>query len=119
MDDSYRERLHKRNEAVQNVFSNHKLPARVHMYHSLCPLERYENASVLFGYVTTVYKAIRTIDGKPYVLKRIHNYVIGNESALSCIESWRLLRHSGVVSVCEAFTTKSFGDTCTNLNVNI
>ncbi|KAJ1550534.1 PAB-dependent poly(A)-specific ribonuclease subunit 3, partial [Cladochytrium tenue] len=33
-----------------------------------------------------------------------------NDAAISCINSWRRLKHPGVVNVREAFTTKAFGD---------
>ena len=123
MDDRLREHLHERNEAIHqipdpnsNLFnlveSSKKLPAQVHLYHTLCPLEvNSERQSNVFGYHTMVYKAIRSTDGKPYILRRIENFVLGNEASIGCIESWRRVRHPGIVSVYEAFTTKAFGDT--------
>ncbi len=89
------------------------LPAQVHMYHSLYPLENTsERRSNIFGYPTSVFKAIRAVDGKCYCLQRVENYLLGSESSISLIEQWRKVRHSGIVSVCEGFTTKAFGDTC-------
>jgi hypothetical protein len=127
MDDEHRELLHGRNEASQQVadrnckiqlneaHKSHKIPNQVHVYHSLYPLENNtERHSSLFGYSTAVYKAIRSIDGKRYVLRRIENYLLGNESSIALIEAWRKIKHPGIVSVNEGFTTKSFGDTCIN-----
>lgn len=31
---------------------------------------------------------------------------------MSAVESWRRIRHCGVVSIHEAFTTRAFGDSC-------
>lgn len=89
------------------------------MYHTLYPLETSEDRhSNLFGYSTTVYKAIRSLDGKPYALRRIENYLLGNESSIACIEAWGRIKHASVVSVCEGFTTKDFGDTCKKSSQN-
>jgi PAB-dependent poly(A)-specific ribonuclease subunit 3 len=66
----------------------------------------------VFGLPSSIYKAIRSLDGKQYCLRRIENYRIGNEQAIGVIEAWAKIRHSGIVSVQEGFTTKAFGDTC-------
>jgi PAB-dependent poly(A)-specific ribonuclease subunit 3 len=122
--DKLREELQRKNEALQmslnptSCFFNLGdlalyLPAQVHMYHSLYPLENTsERRSNIFGYPTSVFKAIRAVDGKCYCLQRVENYLLGSESSISLIEQWRKVRHSGIVSVCEGFTTKAFGDTC-------
>lgn len=54
------------------------IPQEVHVYHSLYPLESFENQplSKMFGYSTFVYKAISSIDGLPYVLRRIEGMII-------------------------------------------
>ncbi|KAJ3098041.1 PAB-dependent poly(A)-specific ribonuclease subunit 3, partial [Physocladia obscura] len=48
------------------------LPSEIHGYHSLFPLDpKPEKLSKVFGFSTSVYKAVSSIDGKPYVLRRI------------------------------------------------
>ncbi|XJO76819.1 hypothetical protein BDV3_007295 [Batrachochytrium dendrobatidis] len=115
IDDQLREMLLKRNEAVQQVvdpsasdWSN--LPQSVDTYHTLFPLDESNAPSKIFGYPTSVYKAIRSTDGKPYVLRRIEGFRMLNEAAMMCIDNWQRVRHANIVSVIEAFTTKAFGD---------
>ncbi|KAI8928074.1 hypothetical protein BC831DRAFT_503639 [Entophlyctis helioformis] len=115
MEDQLREHLQKRNEAAQQVLDpnseeGQRLPAVVQTYHSLYPLDESKAPSKIFSYPTCVYKAIRTSDGMPYVMRRIEGFRLVNETAMSCIELWRQLRHANLVSVVEAFTTKGFGD---------
>lgn len=35
-----------------------------------------------------------------------------NEQAMASVERWRKVRHSNIVSIREAFTTRAFGDPC-------
>lgn len=35
-----------------------------------------------------------------------------NEQAFSVLEKWLTIRHSGIVTIREAFTTRAFGDNC-------
>ncbi|KAI8907247.1 kinase-like domain-containing protein [Gorgonomyces haynaldii] len=115
--DDLREFLLRKNEAMLQVADTanehpRQLPSQVHTYHTLVPLEQHsDKESPMFGYVTSVYKAVRSVDGKMYVLKRIENYLVGNEATISRIEKWQSVRHPALVSVYEAFTTKAFGDT--------
>jgi hypothetical protein len=112
------------------------LPQELHVYHSLYPLDfQQEKSSQLFGHPTSVYKAMCTLDGRTYALRRIEgmgvifkktlitarllSYTLNslgfrlmNEVAMSTIENWRRIRHANIVSVREAFTTKAFGDHC-------
>lgn len=105
-----------RNEAAHQVPDSKvakKMPTKVNMYHTLYPLEKFtDHHSPVFGYATCVYKATSLVDGKPYVLRRVKNYLIGNEASISGIEAWKRIRHSSIISMHEAFTTKAFGDTC-------
>ncbi|KAJ1336583.1 hypothetical protein BSLG_007367 [Batrachochytrium salamandrivorans] len=109
------ENLLKRNEAVQKVLDpsvpdGPNLPITVDSYHTLFPLEDSSTPSKIFGYPTSVYKAIRSVDGKPYILRRIEGFRMMNAATMACLESWRHVRHANVVSFIEAFTTKAFGD---------
>lgn len=113
------------------------LPQELHVYHSLYPLDfQQEKSSQLFGHTTSVYKAMCTLDGRTYALRRIEGmsdiyessnaltakrhpntpnplgFRLMNEVAMSTIENWRRIRHANIVSVREAFTTKAFGDHC-------
>ncbi|KAJ3170528.1 PAB-dependent poly(A)-specific ribonuclease subunit 3 [Geranomyces variabilis] len=116
LSDHVREELQRKSEAAQQVLDPsspefHRLPAEIHTYHSFYPLDVHRDRSLkVFGYPTWVYKALWSVDGKPYVLRRIEGFRLTNEAAMSSIEGWRRIRHSNIVSVREAFTTKAFGD---------
>ncbi|ORX88988.1 hypothetical protein K493DRAFT_331279 [Basidiobolus meristosporus CBS 931.73] len=115
MSDNLREELQRKNEASIQYLDpaqDSALPAEVHVYHSLYPLDSPNQAksTQAFGYPTSVYKAASSIDGKLYVLRRIEGYRLTNEAAMSTIENWRKISHPNIVSVREAFTTKAFGD---------
>ncbi|SPO36680.1 related to Pab1 dependent poly(A)-specific ribonuclease PAN3 [Pseudozyma flocculosa] len=66
--------------------------------------------SKVFGYRSHCYKAICTLDGKRYVLRRLEGFRLQHEAAISLVEKWRRIRHPSIVSVREAFTTRAFGD---------
>ncbi|KAI9279488.1 kinase-like domain-containing protein [Umbelopsis sp. AD052] len=111
MSDSLREELTERNEALLKTAPDLNLPQELHVYHSLYPLDfQQEKSSQLFGHTTSVYKAMCTLDGRTYALRRIEGFRLMNELAMSTIENWRRIRHANIVSVREAFTTKAFGD---------
>nr|KAJ3419497.1 PAB-dependent poly(A)-specific ribonuclease subunit 3 [Polyrhizophydium stewartii] len=115
IEDHLRVHLQSRNEAIQQALDptsaeGARLPARVDAYHTLFPLDESRAPSKIFGYPTSVYKAVRSTDGRTYVLRRIEGFRLTNEASMSCIEVWRRVRHAGCVSVVGAFTTKAFGD---------
>ena len=90
-----------------------QIPRNVHEYHSLYPIDsNTERTSRVFGLQSSIYKCLRSLDGKYYCLRRIENYRMSNKSAIAVIDSWTKLNHSGIVSVREGFTTKAFGDQC-------
>lgn len=66
----------------------------------------------IFGIRNWVYKAVAESDGKPYIVRRLENFRLPNDQALSVIEHWRRIRHPNIVHVREAFTTRAFGDAC-------
>lgn len=66
----------------------------------------------LFGVRNWVYKAVSEKDGKPYIVRRLENFKLPNDQALSVVEKWRRIRHPNLVHVREAFTTRAFGDPC-------
>ncbi|KAI9325132.1 hypothetical protein BDR26DRAFT_879981 [Obelidium mucronatum] len=116
MEDKLREQLQRQSEASQSTLDPNSpeaqsLPSEVHVYHSLFPLDdKQDRHSKVFGFPTSVYKAISSVDGRPYVLRRIEGFRLLSETAMSSIEGWRRINHASIVSVREAFTTKSFGD---------
>lgn len=69
-------------------------------------------SSALGGYPTEVHRATCTLDGKPYVLRRVVGFNLGRERerALEAVERWRRLRCPGVVNVREAFTSWKWGE---------
>ncbi|KAF9578323.1 PAB-dependent poly(A)-specific ribonuclease subunit 3 [Lunasporangiospora selenospora] len=111
--DSLREELHRKNEMVlQNVNAQeYGLPEDLHEYHSLYPLDFSQQKSTeVFGYQSSVYKSMCSVDGRTYALRRIEGFRLSNEMAMQTIESWRRIRHANIVSIREAFTSKAFGD---------
>jgi hypothetical protein len=72
MSDNLREELTERNEALLKTAPDLNLPQELHVYHSLYPLDfQQEKSTQVFGHPTSVYKAMCTLDGRPYVLRRI------------------------------------------------
>lgn len=71
--DTLREDLQKRSEAVYSAPpAGLTLPEETQGYHSLVPLELVIGERRKFGnWYSTVYKAINSNDGLPYVLRRI------------------------------------------------
>jgi PAB-dependent poly(A)-specific ribonuclease subunit 3 len=118
MSDRLRVELLEKNEATHQVLDPNgseaqSLPREIHTYHTLYPLQHQaDRHSRVFGLATSLYKAISSLDGKSYCLRRIENFRIANEMSISLIEAWSQIHHSGIVHVREGFTTKSFGDTC-------
>ena len=77
MSNSLREDLSRRNEDVQRIGNPNDpilqtLSAKVQSYHSFCPVEMASAApSVIFGYRSSLYKAINSLNGGYYLLRRI------------------------------------------------
>ncbi|KAJ6524521.1 hypothetical protein B0H19DRAFT_1200118 [Mycena capillaripes] len=89
------------------------LPEEMQGYHSLIPLENIGGSTERrkFGnWNSTVYRAINSLDGGTYCLRRIENYRLNHQAAFGAIETWANIRHPGVVAIHEAFTTHAFGD---------
>ncbi|KAJ7938303.1 hypothetical protein B0H13DRAFT_1942308 [Mycena leptocephala] len=89
------------------------LPEEMQGYHSLIPLENIGGSTERrkFGnWNSTVYRAINSLDGGTYCLRRIENYRLNHQAAFGAIETWANIRHPGVVALHEAFTTHAFGD---------
>ncbi|EJD04948.1 uncharacterized protein FOMMEDRAFT_18642 [Fomitiporia mediterranea MF3/22] len=110
--DDIREELLKRSEQIhRGPVPGLPLPEEVQGYHSLVPLEMASTDKKKSNpWSTMMYKAVKTSDGGAYALRRIENFRLMNEQAFTVLEKWTKLRHPGIVSVREAFTTKAFGD---------
>lgn len=123
--------------AVQSKFisKGQDLPEELQGYHTLVPLEPTGSnveRRKLGNWYSTVYRATNATNGLPYTLRRVEgehftnkfsgdielltgckDYRLPHQSAFLSIEKWSQVRHPGIVSVKEAFTTRSFGDSCT------
>ncbi|KAF9334565.1 PAB-dependent poly(A)-specific ribonuclease subunit 3 [Podila minutissima] len=111
--DTLREELHRKNEMVLQTVNaqDYGLPEELHEYHSLYPLDMtQEKSTEVFGYQSSVYKCMCSVDGKTYALRRIEGFRLTNELAMQTIEGWRRIKHANIVSIREAFTSKAFGD---------
>ncbi|KAG2005885.1 hypothetical protein CC2G_002251 [Coprinopsis cinerea AmutBmut pab1-1] len=109
-----RQTLQERSETIRGIAPpGLNLPEELQGYHTLVPLEPTGPGTERrkFGnWYCTVYRAIKASDGLPYVLRRIENYRLIHTSAFAPIEFWSNLKHPGIVSLKEAFTTRSFDD---------
>ncbi|PCH43050.1 hypothetical protein WOLCODRAFT_73826 [Wolfiporia cocos MD-104 SS10] len=110
--DSIREELQKRSETIRTAPpAGLNLPEEIQEYHSLVPLEPLAGERHKFGnWYSAVYRATNSRDGATYVLRRVENFRLMQQSAFSTIEAWSRIRHPNIVSVREAFTTRAFGD---------
>ncbi|KAM0786094.1 hypothetical protein ACM66B_006905 [Microbotryomycetes sp. NB124-2] len=94
-----------------------KLPEDVGGYTGLLPLDKAPanggpagDGSGWAGYRGWLFKAWRESDGQVYALRRIEGFRLQHEAAIASVEKWARIRHPGIVSVREAFTTRAFGD---------
>ncbi|KAG6820331.1 hypothetical protein H0H93_002180 [Arthromyces matolae] len=108
-----RQLLQKRSETTRQVAPiDSNLPDELQGYHTLVPLEPSTGIErrKIGNWYSTVYRAFNSTDGHPYALRRIENYRLMQQSAFGAIETWSNIRHPSIVSIKEAFTTKSFQD---------
>ncbi|KAK4052283.1 PAB-dependent poly(A)-specific ribonuclease subunit 3 [Microbotryomycetes sp. JL221] len=95
-----------------------KLPEDVGGYTGLMPLDKAPanggpgsgEGSSWAGFRGWLFKAWKESDGQVYVLRRIEGFRLQHEAAIASVEKWARIRHPGIVSVREAFTTRAFGD---------
>ncbi|KAM6493381.1 hypothetical protein JOM56_011515 [Amanita muscaria] len=111
---SLHQTLQSRNETIRGIAPiGMELPDELQGYHTLVPLENITSPPErrkFLNWFSVVYRAIRVSDGLPYTLRRVENFRLTQQSAFAAIESWSKIRHPGIVSVQEAFTTRSFND---------
>ncbi|EJF60102.1 hypothetical protein BD309DRAFT_990161 [Dichomitus squalens] len=110
--DDIREELQKRSETIHTTAPpGLGLPEEMQGYHTLVPLEPIGADRRKFGnWYSMVYRATSSTDGSTYILRRVENFRLMNQSAFGAIETWSRLRHPNIVSVHEAFTTRAFND---------
>lgn len=114
LDPHLHQRLHKQSEDLLKVEVSSTLPRIVDKYHSLVLLDSNLNNNKENGTPGEspqwVYKCMSGKDGKQYALRRIQGFVLTNEQAMSSVRKWQSIVHPAFVSLCEAFTTRDFGD---------
>ncbi|KAI8891207.1 hypothetical protein K501DRAFT_289795 [Backusella circina FSU 941] len=108
--DTLCDQLLKRNEAttITTMPKDSSLPEQVHVYHSLQTLE--DRPGKILGNPSWSYKAMSRKDGKTCVLVRVAGFRLVNEQAMSIVKRWCKVKHSSIVAIREAFTTRAFGD---------
>ncbi|KAJ5131206.1 Zinc finger CCCH-type [Penicillium bovifimosum] len=106
-----REELQKKAAATLQTLPNTQLPAQVDYFHSLVPLDlsHQKNAST-FGYPSWIYKAQSSKDGCFYALRRLEGFRLTNEKAIRSVQAWKRVCNGSVVTVHDAFTSRSFQD---------
>ncbi|KIW04755.1 hypothetical protein, variant [Verruconis gallopava] len=110
MPDKLREELQKKAESTLQILPSSTLPNIDH-FHSLVPLDTSgQRSSTTFGYVTWLYKAQSSKDGKYYALRRLEGFRLTNEKAIHAARQWKQVDNGSIVHIHEAFTTREFGD---------
>ncbi|GAT23219.1 PAB-dependent poly(A)-specific ribonuclease subunit pan3 [Aspergillus luchuensis] len=87
------------------------LPAQVDYFHSLVPLDlNHQKNATIFGFPSWVYKAQSSKDGNFYALRRLEGFRLTNEKAIRSVQAWKRVCNGSVVTVHDAFTSRSFQD---------
>lgn len=96
------------------------IPERVQDYTDLYPLKRVATiggksnlVSNVFGFVTSVYRAININTNQTVCLRRVHSYQPAGQnqkSLLWLIDGWKKIQCPTMVRLLQVFTTKDFGD---------
>ncbi|AMD20935.1 HDR193Wp [Eremothecium sinecaudum] len=112
---SLREQLVKRNLSSLQVFpSGGTLPEVVGDYFGLVPLEfhnRQPNKSRYLGHQNSLYKVFSNLDGKVYIIRRIHDVKIVDVAQISVpFRKWQKVSCTNIVQIKDAFTSRAFGD---------
>ncbi|CAG8019312.1 unnamed protein product [Penicillium salamii] len=106
-----REELQKKSAATLQTLPNTQLPAQVDYFHSLVPLDlNHQKNAAIFGYPSWIYKAQSSKDGHFYALRRLEGFRLTNEKAIRSVQAWKRVCNGSVVTVHDAFTSRSFQD---------
>ncbi|PLB48344.1 PAB-dependent poly(A)-specific ribonuclease subunit pan3 [Aspergillus steynii IBT 23096] len=107
----FREELQKKSAAALQTLPNTQLPAQVDYFHSLVPLDlNHQKNAAIFGFPSWVYKAQSSKDGNFYALRRLEGFRLTNEKAIRSVQAWKRVCNGSVVTVHDAFTSRSFQD---------
>ncbi|KAI9042969.1 PAN-complex poly(A)-binding subunit PAN3 [Aspergillus affinis] len=107
----FREELQKKSAATLQTLPNTQLPAQVDYFHSLVPLDlNHQKNAAIFGFPSWVYKAQSSKDGNFYALRRLEGFRLTNEKAIRSVQAWKRVCNGSVVTVHDAFTSRSFQD---------
>ncbi|KAJ5490955.1 PAN2-PAN3 deadenylation complex subunit PAN3 [Penicillium diatomitis] len=131
----FREELQKKSAAALQTLPNTTLPAQVDYFHSLVPLDlSHQKNAATFGYPSWVYKAQSSKDGNFYALRRLEGksiwpgeeprsctcrgslgslflgFRLTNEKAIRSVQAWKRICSGSIVTVHDAFTSRSFQD---------
>ncbi|KAJ6191144.1 hypothetical protein N7519_001165 [Penicillium mononematosum] len=106
-----REELQKKSAATLQTLPNTQLPAQVDYFHSLVPLDlNHQKNAATFGYPSWIYKAQSSKDGTFYALRRLEGFRLTNEKAIRSVQAWKRVCNASVVTIHDAFTSRSFQD---------
>ncbi|EEH34336.2 PAB-dependent poly(A)-specific ribonuclease subunit PAN3 [Paracoccidioides lutzii Pb01] len=107
----FREELQKKAAATLQTLPNSQLPAQIDHFHSLVPLDlSHQKNAAIFGYPSWVYKAQSSKDGNFYALRRLEGFRLTSEKAIRSVQNWKRVSSGSIVTVHDAFTTRSFQD---------
>lgn len=107
----FREELQKKAAATLQMLPNTQLPAQVDYFHSLVPLDlNHQKNAATFGFPSWVYKAQSSKDGNFYALRRLEGFRLTNEKAIRSVQAWKRVCNGSVVTIHDAFTSRSFQD---------
>lgn len=107
----FREELQKKAAATLQTLPNTQLPAQIDYFHSLVPLDlNHQKNATIFGFPSWVYKAQSSKDGNYYALRRLEGFRLTNEKAIRSVQAWKRVCNGSVVTVHDAFTSRSFQD---------
>lgn len=110
-----REELVKRNLASLQLFpSGGSIPNIVQDYFGLVPLDFHQKSNSkdrYHGHANSLYKVFSNVDGKLYLLRRIHDIKINDPTTIvKTFQKWSQLDSSSIVALKDLFLTTAFGD---------
>lgn len=110
-----REELVKRNLASLQVFPlGGATPTIVQDYFGLVPLDFNKSTGkkdTFEGHKNSLYKVFSNLDGKVYLLRRIHGVKIADPTQISTVfKAWGKVDNANVVKLVDLFSTTKFGD---------
>lgn len=111
-----REELVKKNlAALQNFPPGGALPDIVQDYYGLVPLDFHQKSSQkdrYNGHENSLFKVFSNLDGKIYILRRIHNFneQIEPQMISKTFNKWHSVESTNVVRLQDCFLTTKFGD---------